>query len=458
MMGHQRVEQAALFYEFSLERHVPDDHLLRSIDRFVDLDGLRRELCSFYSTIGRPSIAPELMIRMLLVGYCFGIRSERRLCEEVHLNLAYRWFCRLGLDGDVPDHSTFSKNRHGRFRESDLLRRVFETVLRRCIDEGLVGGEAFAVDASLIKAEANRQKGIEGGKGLPPEASSRAIEEYLAVLDDAAFGAATNVVPKFVSPADPAARWTGASCGQAFFSYSTNYLIDADNGIIVDVEATTAIRQAEILAAKRMIERSLEHFDLDPERLIGDTAYGSAEMLNWLIHNRGIEPHIPVFDKSQRTDGTFSREDFTYDHASHTYRCPAGNTLQHYRRQFTTPRTGVMKDNSMRYRASKHDCEACPLKPHCCPNAPARKITRSIYEGARDLAREIAKTDEYQTSRRQRKKVEMLFAHLKRILKLDGLRLRGPSGACDESHLAATAQNLRKLAKLIPMPSPLLAT
>ena len=113
-MGHQRVEQAALFYEFSLERHVPADHLLRSIDRFVDLDGLRRELSSFYSTIGRPSIAPELMIRMLLVGYCFGIRSERRLCEEVHLNLAYRWFCRLGLDGDVPDHSTFSKNRHGR--------------------------------------------------------------------------------------------------------------------------------------------------------------------------------------------------------------------------------------------------------------------------------------------------------------------------------------------------------
>src|SRR6201997_1472497 len=171
MMGHQKVEQAALFYEFSLERHVPTDHLLRSIDRFVELGELRRELSAFYSTIGRPSIAPELMIRMLLVGYCFGIRSERRLCEEVHLNLAYRWFCRLGLDGDVPDHSTFSKNRHGRFRESDLLRRLFETILRRCIDQGLVGGESFAVDASLIKADANRQNGIEGERGLPPEAA-----------------------------------------------------------------------------------------------------------------------------------------------------------------------------------------------------------------------------------------------------------------------------------------------
>ena len=253
MMGHQQVEQAALFYEFSLERHVPADHLLRSIDRFVELDGLRQELSCFYSAIGRPSIAPELMIRMLLVGYCFGIRSERRLCEEVHLNLAYRWFCRLGLDGNVPDHSTFSKNRHGRFRDSDLLRRLFEAILRRCIDEGLVGGESFAVDASLIKADANRQNGIEGEKGLPPQAAGRAVEEYLAVLDDVAFGAATEIVPKFISPADPAARWTAAHGGQAFFAYSTNYLIDVENAIIVDVEPTTAIRQAEVLAAKRMI-------------------------------------------------------------------------------------------------------------------------------------------------------------------------------------------------------------
>jgi transposase len=157
------------------------------------------------------------MIRMLLIGYCLGIRSERRLCEEVHLNLAYRRFCRLGLGGRVPDHSTFSKNRHGRFRESDLLRRLFETVLRRCIEEGFVGGEGFAVDGSLIKADASRQKGIEGARGLPPEAASRAVEEYLAVLDDAAFGAATEVPPKFISPADPAARWTGAHGGQAFF-------------------------------------------------------------------------------------------------------------------------------------------------------------------------------------------------------------------------------------------------
>ncbi len=458
MMGERQVQQDALFYEFSLERHVPERHLLRSIDRFVELDGLRRELAPFYSEMGRPSIDPELLIRMLIVGYCFGIRSERRLCEEVHLNLAYRWFCGLSLDGAVPDHSTFSKNRHGRFRDSDLLRRLFETVLQRCIDEGLVGGEGFAVDASLIAADAGDRTRVEGAAGLPPEVASRAVEEYLAVLDDSAFGAASEVTPKFIAPADPAARWTAAHRGPAFFAYSTNYLIDVDNAIIVDVEATTAISQAEVLAAKRMVERSMEHFDLYPERLIGDTAYGSAEMLDWLVHDRGIEPHIPVYDKSQRSDGTFSRDDFSYDQASDTYRCPAAKTLRRYRRPFTVPRSGPIKNNAVRYRASKHDCDACPFKPRCCPNTPARNVPRSIYEGARDLARDIAKTKAYQASRCQRKKVEMLFAHLKRVLKLDRLRLRGPNGARDEFHLAATAQNLRKLAMLLPVPSPIAAT
>src|SRR6516225_1299567 len=243
MMGHRQVEQAALFYDFSLEKHIPANHLLRSIDRFVDLEQVRRDLAPFYSSIGRPSIDSELMIRMLLIGYCFGIRSERRLCDEVHLNLAYRWFCRLGLDGTVPDHSTFSKNRHGRFRDSDLLRRLFESVLQRCITEGLVGGEGFAVDASLIQADASDRNRVEGAAGLPSKAAGRAVEEYLAVLDDAAFGAASEVTPKFIAPADPATRWTAAHRGPAFFAYSANYLVDADHAIIVDVEATTAIRQ-----------------------------------------------------------------------------------------------------------------------------------------------------------------------------------------------------------------------
>ena len=450
MMGERTVAQEALFYEFSLERHVPSDHLLRSIDRFVDLSSIRDHLRPYYSECGRPSVDPELMIRMLIIGYTHGIRSERRLCDEVHLNLAYRWFCRLGLEGAVPDHSTFSKNRHGRFRDSDLLRHLFETTVERCLAEGLVGGEGFAVDASLIRADANRQRCGKGEHGLPAESTSRAVAEYLAVLDDAAFGAATPVVPKYLSPADPAARYTSAHGGQAQFCYATNYLIDVENAVIMDVEATTAVRQAEVTAAKRMIERTIERFGTWPEKLIADTGYGSAEMLAWLVEEKAIEPHIPVFDKSHRTDGTFSRDAFAYDLRRDLYRCPGGKPMR-------TSGTLVNDGATLLYRASKLDCQVCSLKPRCCPNEPARKVPRSIHEGARDMARDIARTDEWLISRRERKKVEMLFAHLKRILGLDRLRLRGPNGARDEFHLAAAAQNLRKLARLIPQAVPALA-
>jgi transposase len=446
MMGQQKGGQERLFYSFNLEEHVPQGHLLRSIDRCLDLRELRQHLAEYYSPIGRPSIDPELMIRMLIVGYCYGIRSERRLCEEVHLNLAYRWFCRLGLEGHVPDHSTFSKNRHGRFRDSDLLRQVFEGVLQRCLDEGLVGGEGFAVDGSLIRADASRQRGVEAQEWTARAGTRRSVDEYLAVLDDAAFGAATDVQPKFVSPADPAARWTAAQGGQAFFAYTANYLVDLDNAVIVDVEATTAIRQAEVTAAKRMIERTRERFDLSPTRLAGDSGYGSAAMLAWLVEEKNIAPHIPVFDKSERKDGTFARDAFAYDHMGDVYVCPGGKRL-------TCKGTLVNDGATLLYRASKSDCDACALKARCCPRVPARKVPRSIHERARDRARAIARSDEGRTSRRQRKKVEMLFAHLKPILKLDRLRLRGPNGARDEFHLAAAAQNLRKLAKLIPMPA-----
>jgi transposase len=457
MMGERQTDQPELFYGFSLERHVPADHLLRSIDRFVDLGDIREQLRPFYSDTGRPSIDPELMIRMLIIGYCMGIRSERRLCNEVHLNLAYRWFCRLDLDGAVPDHSTFSKNRHGRFRDSDLLRQLFEQTVARCIAEGLVGGEGFAVDASMIKADANRQHSTPGDEWEPPEDPGHAVREYLAVLDEAAFGGATPVVPKFISAADPASRWTGANGGLAFFAYCTNYLIDLKHAVIMDVEATTAVRQAEVTAQRVMLDRTEQRFGIWPERLAADTGYGSAENLAWLVHEKGIEPHIPVFEKSARDDGIFSRRDFTFDHQRDAYICPEGKELKRYHRTFATPRDSVGSDGMMRYRATTSDCRGCDLKQQCCPSQPQRKVLRSIHEGARDLARDLALTDAYLTSRRERKKVEMLFAHLKRILKLDRLRLRGPNGAKDEFLLAATAQNLRKLAKLIPMPQPVIA-
>jgi transposase len=457
MMGTKGGDQDRLFYSFNLDKHVPADHLLRKIDRFLDLSELRRQLEPFYSHTGRPSVDPELMIRMLLVGYCFGIRSERRLCEEVHLNLAYRWFCRLGLEETVPEHSTFSKNRHGRFRDSDAFRLVFEAVLQRCIGEGLVGGEGFAVDASVVKADASRVSGFPGSelarRKLDGEQATRAVREYLAGIDEEA-SRRPEADRHSVSATDPAAEWTCAPGGPAFFAYSTNYLVDVRAGVIVDVEATSSHRTREVTAARTMIERTEQRFALKPKCLIGDTAYGSAPMLGWLVETKQIEPHIPVWDKSERTDGTISHSDFVWDKAADEYRCPRGRPLRREWRAFTNPRTHITKADTIIYRSRSADCARCPLKSRCCPNTPFRKIGRSVHEAARDIARALSRTRRYRQSRKKRKKVEMLFAHLKRILRLDRLRLRGLSGASDEFLLAATAQNLRRMARYLTRPPP----
>ena len=407
---------------------------MRQIDAVLDLSWVHAELAPHYPAIGRPSVDPVLMLRMLIVGYVFAIRSERALCREVKVNLAYRWFCGLSIEDQVPDHSVFSRSRNERFRDSDIFRRVFERVVEACIAAGLVGGEGFAVDASLIVADANKQRSIRGkdwDKKRDPETASRAVKEYLATLDDAAFGAASDVTPKFVSPSDPAAQWTGAMRGPAFFAYADNDLIDVKFGIIMDVEASRAIRQAEVGAARTMIERTEARFGIKPERLAADTAYGSAANLDWVVNDKSIAPHIPVIDKSKREDGTFSREDFTFSKDGNVYICPAFKTL--------TTTGKVMNDDMLFYRASARDCAACAFKTRCCPKEPSRKLLRSIHEEARDVARALAKTEAFEQSCRERKRVEMLFAHLKRILRLGRLRLRGPRGAQFEFTLAAIA-------------------
>lgn len=447
MMGRQSGDQAPLFYNFNLDQHIPPDHLLRNIDRFLDLSDIHQHLAPLYSDVGRPSIDPALMIRMLIVGYCFGIRSERRLCAEVHLNLAYRWFCRLGLDGAVPDHSSFSNNRHGRFRDGELLRRLFENSVRRCMSEGLVKGEGFAVDASLIKADVNRQTAVPGNElssvnWRDPKRGTRAVQEYLEGVEQAN---PLETVPKSVSFTDPCARWTAAD-GPAFFSYSTNYPIDLHAGVIMDVQACGSTLSNERDAAKIMIDRVEATFDIKPDRLVGDTAYGTGPMLNWIVNDKKIAPHIPVWDKSERDDDTLTSKAFQWDAQSGEYRCPQGKPIRSEWRAFKKLRTHITKDNTIKFRASQADCAACPIKASCCPNTPSRTVTRSVHESARDVARAIAKTPEYKQSRNDRKKVEMLFAHLKKILNFNRLRLRGPTGAQDEFLLAATAQNLRRLA------------
>jgi IS5 family transposase len=395
------------------------------------------------------------MMRMLLVGYCYSIRSERRLCEEVKVNLAYRWFCGLGLEDKVPHHSTFSVNRHGRFRESDILRKVFEDVVCGCMSAGLVGGEGFAVDASVIEANASRFERVEGASIDWTDAAlaRRPVAEYVAALESENPPINPERPPKALSPSDPTAAWTTRGRHKVMFGYSLNYLMDMEGSVIVDVEATPTRISKEVDATETMIDRADERFGLKPKRLAGDVAYGTAEMLGWLV-DHDIDPHIPVWDKGGRDDGTFSREDFKYDPAEDRYICPNGKNLRQYRLAARLAKAKPSKDGLLRYHARKGDCDSCHLKPRCCPEEGARKLLRSIHEEARDRTRSLMETEAYGVSAGERKKIEALFGEAKNILSMVRLRLRGLSGAHDEFLLTATVQNLKRLVAHTTRPPP----
>lgn len=234
------------------------------------------------------------------------------------------------------------------------------------------------------------------------------------------------------------------------FGYGLNYLIDIENAVIVDVEATPARTYDEVEATRTMIDRTKRCFDLKPKRLIADTAYGTGKFLGWLVKEKQITPHIPVWDRSQREDGTFSRRDFKWDRRRAIYICPAGKEL----------RTGgsITSHHAQLYRARKRDCDAYRLKARCCPGEPSRKIPRDVNEDARDVARRKMTTKAFAKSRDERKRVEMRFGHLKTHHGFERLRLRGLSGARDEFHLAAIVQNLKTLALCLVRPPPDLAT
>ncbi len=440
MMGRVQ-EQGQLFYRFRLDDHVPDDHFLRRVDQFLDFKPLRAELAPLYSHTGRPSIDPELMIRMLLIGYLNGIRSETRLCEDVHLNLAYRWFCRLGLEGQVPDRSTFSKNRHGRFTEGDILRQVFEMVVRLCMENGLVGGTGALVDGSTVHADANRDKraahDVIQQVWEDKDEITRPVQAYLDDLEHAAENSPDgpkHKPPKYISETDPQAAWS-LKDGPGRFSYEVNYLADDLHAIIVDVEATPARLSQEIVAAKEMLDRHTAGFE--PNSIAADKSYGTGPFLSWLFE-REITPYIPVLDRKAQTFGKLTRDAFDYDADKDAYVCPQGHEL---------PLRSVNAETRVkRYKAKASLCRDCPLRAQCT-DAPSRTVVRLMDEEARQKARDLADTDAFHTARARRKKIEMLFAHLKRWLKLT--RLRGLSGANEEFLLVATAQNLKRLVKLV---------
>ena len=439
MMGqHDRSE--ALFYYFRLEDQVPENHVLRLIDRYVSFDFVRERLRDSYSDTGRPSIDPELLLRILLIGYLYGITSERRLVEELRMHLAWRWFTGLGFDQDIPHHSTFSKNRHGRFQESNLFQELFEQIVAQCIRVGLVQGEHLSVDGSFIEANAAKESRIPREQLAEAAVVKHAVRQYLAEVAEQNPVAEPVHAQDKVSTTDPDSTYATKGGTPARLGYYDNYLVDNASCVIVGCEATAARLSQETVAAQTMLTRFAGWRGSEPHSLAADATYGNGEFLHWLSE-REITPYMRTRDNANRKNSPFyGPESFTYQPETNSYRCPAGQQLNYGGR--TWGHLGRV------YIGTRKRCGACPQKPECTRGA-FRTLAVHAYETARQRARELAATPAFELAQCQRKKVEALFAELKNQIGLRRLRLRRMKFVREQFYMAAAAQNLKRLVRFL---------
>ena len=447
MMGqHSRSE--ALFYYFRLEDQVPENHLLRLIDRYVNLEFIRAKLKDSYSDTGRPSIDPELLLRMLLIGYLYGVTSERKLVEELHMHLAWRWFTGLGFDQEIPHHSTFSKNRHGRFQESNLFQELFEEIVARCMEAGLVKGEHMSVDGSFIQANADHHRRVPAEQLGEVAKVNRTVREHLAALEQENPVEPSVPQQEKVSTTDPDSTYATKG-GPARLGYFDNYLVDNSSCVIVGVQATAARLSQESAATRDMIERYRERYGHLPKTLAADTTYGNGELLQWL-DERGIAAYIRVKENPAATTDLYGIDKFTYVPEENCYLCPEGKVLKY---------VGINKRNRTHvYYSTVKRCRECSQKSGCT-RGKYRTIAIHTCEPARQRAHALAQTPAFAIAQRARRKVEALFAELKNYVGLRRLRLRRMRFVREQFYLAATAQNLKRLVRFLrSKPTPELAT
>jgi len=447
MMGHHSRSES-LFYYFRLEDQVPENHLLRLIDRHVSFDFVRAKLKASYSDTGRPSIDPELLLRMLLVGYLYGVTSERKLVEELRMHLAWRWFTGLGFDQEIPHHSTFSKNRHGRFQESNLFQELFEDIVARCVEAGLVKGEHMSVDGSFIQANADHHSRVPREQLAEVAKVNHTVREYLAELERE--NPVEPPVPQQeqVSTTDPDSTYATKG-GPARLGYYDNYLVDNASCVIVGVQATPARLSQESAAARDMIERYRERYGSLPQTLAADTTYGNGEMLQWL-DERGIAAYIRVKENPAAMTDLYGIDQFTYVPEQNCYICPEGKPLKY---------AGINPLNrTHRYCSTLKRCRDCGQKNRCT-RGKYRTLAIHICEPARQRAHALAQTPGFAISQRARRKVEALFAELKNYIGLRRLRLRRMRFVREQFYLAATVQNLKRLVRFLSCkPTPQMAT
>src|ERR1700680_3400560 len=443
MMGqHDRSE--ALFYYFRLEDQVPENHLLRLIDKHVSFEFVRKRLRTSYSDTGRPSIDPELLLRILLIGYLYGITSERKLVEELRMHLAWRWFTGLGFDQEIPHHSTFSKNRHGRFQESKLFEQLFEQIVRQCVEVGLVQGTHLSVDGSFIEANAAKESRIPREQLAEAAQVHHTVRQYLREVEEKNPVEAPGPEQDQVSPTDPDSTYATKGGTPARLGYYDNYLVDNHSCVIVGVQATAARMSQETVAAQDMLTRFTQWQGREPESVAADTTYGDGEFLQWLA-DRSITPYMRTRDSIHRKNSPFyGPERFTYQPESNSYRCPAGEQLNY---------VGLnVRHSAQASIGSGKRCGACSQKAQCT-SGRYKYLAIHMDEAARQRARELVNTPEFAKAQRERKKVEALFAELKNQIGLRRLRLRRLKFVREQFFLAAVAQNIKRLVRFLNRPT-----
>ena len=442
MMGqHSRSE--ALFYYFRLEDQVPENHLLRLIEKHISLAFVRERLKQSYSETGRPSIDPELLLRILLIGYLYGISSERKLVEELRMHLAWRWFTGLSFDQEIPHHSTFSKNRHGRFQESKIFEQLFEEIVARCLQAGLVEGDNLSVDGSFVEANASKESRIPREQLTEAAQVKQTARQYLVELEQQNPTEEPVHEQKLVSTTDPDATYATKGGTPARMGYYDNYLVDNHSCVIVGVQATAARMSQETVAAQDMIARFSAYQGREPASVVADATYGNGEFLQWLLE-RNITPYMRTRDSVHRKNSPFyGPERFTYVPASNSYRCPAGQPLNY---------VGLnVRNRTHAYIGSRKRCGACSQKAQCT-GGRYKYLAIHVHEPARQRARELTNTPEFANAQRERKKVEALFAELKNQIGLRRLRLRRMKFVREQFFLAAAAQNIKRLVRFLSQP------
>jgi transposase len=443
MMGqHDRSE--ALFYYFRLEDQVPETHLLRLIEKHISFAFVRERLKASYSDTGRPSIDPELLLRILLIGYLYGITSERKLVEELRMHLAWRWFTGLGFDQEIPHHSTFSKNRHGRFQESKLFEQLFEQIVKQCVEVGLVQGKHLSVDGSFVEANACKESRIPREQLAETAQVNQTVRQYLVELEQQNPVEEPIHQQEQVSTTDPDSTYATKGGTPARLGYYDNYLVDNHSCVIVGVQATAARMSQETVAAQDMLTRFTQWQGREPESVAADTTYGNGEFLQWLA-DRNVTAYMRTRDSALRKNNPgYGPERFTYQPESNTYRCPAGEQLNY---------VGLnVRNRAHAYIGSAKRCGACSQKTQCTTGR-YKYLAIHIHEAVRQRARELAQTPEFAKAQRQRKKVEALFAELKNQIGLRRLRLRRMKFAREQFWLAATVQNIKRLVRFLNQPA-----